>query len=38
MKKTLLALVVTAVAVTAGAAQLLEAIVVRVGDRIITRS
>jgi len=38
MKKTLLALVVTAVAATAGAAQLLEAIVVRVGDRIVTRT
>ncbi|HEV2720095.1 MAG TPA: peptidylprolyl isomerase [Thermoanaerobaculia bacterium] len=38
MKKTLLALFVAAVATTAGAAQLLEAIVVRVGDRIITRT
>ena len=38
MKKTLLALLVTAVAGTAGAAQVLEAIVVRVGDRIVTRT
>ena len=38
MKKTLLALLVTAVAGTAGAAQILEAIVVRVGDRIVTRT
>ena len=38
MKKTLLALVIAAVAATAGAAQLLEAIVIRVGDRIITRT
>jgi peptidyl-prolyl cis-trans isomerase SurA len=38
MKKTLLALVVMAVAGAAGAAQLLEAIVIRVGDRIVTRT
>ena len=38
MKKTLLALIVAAVAGTAGAAQLLEAIVIRVGDRIVTRT
>jgi len=38
MKKTLLALLVTAVAGTAGAAQVLEAIVIRVGDRIVTRT
>ncbi len=38
MKKTLLALFVAALATTAGAAQLLEAIVVRVGDRIVTRT
>lgn len=38
MKKTLLALLIAAVAGTAGAAQVLEAIVIRVGDRIITRT
>jgi parvulin-like peptidyl-prolyl isomerase len=38
MKKTLLALLIAAVAGTAGAAQILEAIVVRVGDRIVTRT
>ncbi len=38
MKKTLLALLVAAVAGTATAAQLLEAIVIRVGDRIVTRT
>jgi len=38
MKKTLLALFVAAAATTAGAGQLLEAIVVRVGDRIVTRT
>jgi len=38
MKKTLLALLVMAVAATADAAQVLEAIVVRVGDRIVTRT
>jgi len=38
MKKILLALVITAVAIAAGAAQLLEAIVIRVGDRIVTRT
>ena len=38
MKKTLLALLVAAVAGTASAAQLLEAIVIRVGDRIVTRT
>jgi peptidyl-prolyl cis-trans isomerase SurA len=38
MKKILLALVIAAVASAAGAAQLLEAIVIRVGDRIVTRT
>jgi parvulin-like peptidyl-prolyl isomerase len=38
MKKILLALLVAAVAGTASAAQLLEAIVIRVGDRIVTRT
>jgi peptidyl-prolyl cis-trans isomerase SurA len=38
MKKTLLAIAIAAVAVSVGAAQLLEAIVIRVGDRIITRT
>jgi len=38
MKKTLLALLIAAVAGTATAAQLLEAIVIRVGDRIVTRT
>lgn len=38
MKKTFLAIVIAAVAVSAGAAELLEAIVIRVGDRIITRT
>jgi len=38
MKKTLLALLVALVTGTASAGQLLEAIVVRVGDRIVTRS
>lgn len=38
MKKTLLALLVAAVAGTVSAGQLLEAIVVRVGDRIVTRT
>ena len=38
MKKTILALVLTASAATLTAAQLVEAIVVRVGDRVITRT
>ena len=38
MKKSLLALALLLAASTASAAQLLEAIVVRVGDRIITRT
>lgn len=38
MKKTFLALILTAVALPAAAADLIEAIVVRVGDRIITRT
>jgi len=38
MKKTVLALAIAFVATTASAAQLLEAVVVRVGDRIITRT
>src|SRR5438270_6531236 len=38
MKKTILALVLTASAATLTAAQLLEAIVIRVGDRVITRT
>ena len=38
MKKTLLAIAIAAVAASVGAAQLLEAIVIRVGDRIITRT
>jgi len=38
MKKTILALVLTAGAATLTAAQLVEAIVIRVGDRIITRT
>jgi len=38
MKKTLLALLVAIVAGTATAGQVLEAIVIRVGDRIITRT
>jgi peptidyl-prolyl cis-trans isomerase C len=38
MKKTILALVLTASAVTLTAAQLVEAIVIRVGDRVITRT
>jgi parvulin-like peptidyl-prolyl isomerase len=38
MKKTILALVITLSAGTLSAAQLLEAIVIRVGDRVITRT
>jgi parvulin-like peptidyl-prolyl isomerase len=38
MKKTILALVITATAATLTAAQLLEAIVIRVGDRVVTRT
>jgi parvulin-like peptidyl-prolyl isomerase len=38
MKKTILALVLTAGAATLTAAQLVEAIVIRVGDRVITRT
>ena len=38
MKKTLLAITVALVAATLSAAQLVESIVIRVGDRIITRS
>jgi parvulin-like peptidyl-prolyl isomerase len=38
MKKTILALVLTASAVTLTAAQLVEAIVIRVGDRVVTRT
>jgi peptidyl-prolyl cis-trans isomerase SurA len=38
MKKSLLAIAVAAVAVTATAGQLVEAIVIRVGDRIVTRT
>jgi len=38
MKKTFFAFAITLAATTASAAQLLEGIVVRVGDRIITRT
>jgi parvulin-like peptidyl-prolyl isomerase len=38
MKKTILALAITATAATLTAAQLVEAIVIRVGDRVITRT
>jgi len=38
MKKTILALVLTASASTLTAAQLVEAIVIRVGDRVVTRT
>src|SRR2546422_3964059 len=38
MKKTLIILALTACATTLTAAQLIEAIVIRVGDRIITRT
>jgi parvulin-like peptidyl-prolyl isomerase len=38
MKKTILALVLTATAGTLTAAQLVEAIVIRVGDRVVTRT
>jgi peptidyl-prolyl cis-trans isomerase SurA len=38
MKKSLITAVIALAATTAGAAQLVEAVVVRVGDRIITRT
>jgi len=38
MKKTLIALSITLAATAASAAQLVEAIVVRVGDRVVTRT
>jgi parvulin-like peptidyl-prolyl isomerase len=38
MKKTILALALTATAASLSAAQLLEAIVIRVGDRVVTRT
>jgi parvulin-like peptidyl-prolyl isomerase len=38
MKKTILALVLTASAASLTAAQLVEAIVIRVGDRVVTRT
>jgi parvulin-like peptidyl-prolyl isomerase len=38
MKKTILALAITTAATTLTAAQLVEAIVIRVGDRVITRT
>jgi peptidyl-prolyl cis-trans isomerase C len=38
MKKTILALVLTVTAATLTAAQLVEAIVIRVGDRVVTRT
>jgi parvulin-like peptidyl-prolyl isomerase len=38
MKKTILALAITLSAATLSAAQLLEAIVIRVGDRVVTRT
>lgn len=38
MKKTILALALTISATTLSAAQLLEAIVIRVGDRVVTRT
>jgi peptidyl-prolyl cis-trans isomerase C len=38
MKKTILALALTATAATLTAAQLVEAIVIRVGDRVVTRT
>ncbi|MEA2163561.1 MAG: peptidyl-prolyl cis-trans isomerase SurA [Thermoanaerobaculia bacterium] len=38
MKKTILALVITLSAATLSAAHLLEAIVIRVGDRVVTRT
>ena len=38
MKKSILALIVALVAVSASAADVIEAIVIRVGDRIITRT
>jgi parvulin-like peptidyl-prolyl isomerase len=38
MKKTILALAITATAATLTATQLVEAIVIRVGDRVITRT
>jgi parvulin-like peptidyl-prolyl isomerase len=38
MKKVLLSLLIAATAVSASAAQLVEAIVIRVGDRVVTRT
>jgi len=38
MKKTILALAITATTATLTAAQLVEAIVIRVGDRVVTRT
>ncbi|MDP9360234.1 MAG: peptidylprolyl isomerase [Acidobacteriota bacterium] len=38
MKKTILALLITVSAATLSAAQLVEAIVIRVGDRVVTRT
>jgi len=38
MKKILLSLLIAATAVSASAAQLVEAIVIRVGDRVVTRT
>src|SRR6476659_25609 len=38
MKKALMTLLVAATAITATAAQVVEAVVVRVGDRIVTRT
>jgi parvulin-like peptidyl-prolyl isomerase len=38
MKKTILALAITVSATTLSAAQLVEAIVIRVGDRVVTRT
>src|SRR6202040_1624838 len=38
MKRTLISLAFVAVAGTATAAQLVEAIVIRVGDRVVTRT
>jgi peptidyl-prolyl cis-trans isomerase SurA len=38
MKKALMTLLVAAMAATAGAADMVEGIVVRVGDRIVTRT
>ena len=38
MKKTILAVLISIAAVSLGAAELVEAIVVRVGDRVVTRT